>query len=220
MVEGTAPAWAEPLRSCGRFRVDGTRLPWGRTVLLVLVVGGIAGSLMGSYAGRPAQCGLSAVKIPVLLLLSAALCLPALLTIHALLGLRQDLQALLRAMLAAVATFAVSLASLGPVLVLCYWSVRDYGLARLASGAAFAVACGPAQSVFADHFRPLLAKDPRHRLAMVSWLVLYCFVTFQLAWLLRPFVGAPDLPVHLFREDAFGNAYVEVWAILRQWLAG
>ena len=220
MVNHSVPAWLEPLRSCGRFRVGGERLPWRRTVVLVFVSGGLAGLLMGSYAGRFEQCLLSAVKVPLLLLLSAATCLPAFLTIHALLGLRSDMNALLRAVLAAMATFAVTLASLGPVLVLLYLSVRDYSVARLASGAAFAVACVPAQAVFAEHFRPLLAKQQQHGMALLAWLLLYCFVTFQLAWLLSPFVGSPDLPVRLFRDDAFGNAYVEVGGILRDWLVG
>jgi hypothetical protein len=213
-------AWVEPLRSCGQFDVRSDRLPWARTVLLVFVCGGLAGLMMGSYAGRIEQCLLSAVKVPMLLLLSAATCLPAFMTIHAMLGLRHDMQALLRAVLATMAAFAVTLASVGPVLLLVYYSVRDYSVARLASGAVFALACVPAQAVFAEHFRPLVAKQQQHGFALKTWLVLYVFVTFQLAWLLRPFVGAPELPVRWFREDAFGNAYVEVGGILRDWLTG
>ena len=32
-------------------------------------------------------------------------------------------------------------------------------------------------------------------------------VGIQMAWLLRPFVGNPDLPVQFFRREGFGNAY-------------
>tara|TARA_R110002072_G_scaffold217365_2_gene375015 strand:- start:46792 stop:47442 length:651 start_codon:yes stop_codon:yes gene_type:complete len=214
------PAWVEPLRTCGHYSALSERLPWRRTVVLVFVCGGLAGLMMGSFAGRIEQCLLSAAKVPLLLLLSAATCLPAFLAIHAMLGLRHDMQALLRTVLATMAAFAVTLASVGPVLLLIYLSLRDYSVARLASGMAFAVACLPAQAVFAQHFRPLLQKQQQHGLALKTWLLLYCFVTFQLAWLLRPFVGSPDLPVRLFREDAFGNAYVEVGGILRAWLVG
>ena len=29
-------------------------------------------------------------------------------------------------------------------------------------------------------------------------------------WVLRPFIGAPDIPTRFFREDAWSNAYVAV----------
>ncbi|HOX38868.1 MAG TPA: hypothetical protein PL033_12835 [Candidatus Brocadiia bacterium] len=33
-----------------------------------------------------------------------------------------------------------------------------------------------------------------------AWLMLYCFVGAQMAWVLRPFIGAPGLPFGVFRE--------------------
>jgi len=37
--------------------------------------------------------------------------------------------------------------------------------------------------------------------------VLYVFVAVQLAWVLRPFVGSPNVPTRFFRENAWSNAY-------------
>lgn len=220
VVRASALLWFEPLRSCGAYDLRVEQLPWRRTALLVFVFGAIAGWVIGSFAGRVEQCVLSAIKLPLLLLIAAVTCLPAFLAINTVLGLRQDLRALLRAVMAAMAAFAVTLASIGPVLAFAYMSVRDYSLARMASGAAFAVACIPAQIVFAEHFRPLRKRQQQHGLALAAWSLLYCFVTFQLAWLFRPFVGAPSKPVQIFRDDAIGNAYVEVGGILRDWLLG
>lgn len=31
-----------------------------------------------------------------------------------------------------------------------------------------------------------------------------------MGWILRPFVGSPDIPVSFFRAEAFSNAYVVV----------
>lgn len=42
------------------------------------------------------------------------------------------------------------------------------------------------------------------------WLVLYLFVGIEMAWVLRPFVGAPGLPVQFFRHGAWGNAYTQL----------
>ena len=50
----------------------------------------------------------------------------------------------------------------------------------------------------------------RHRVGQVSWVVLYVFVAIQLAWVLRPFVGSPNIPTRFFREEAWSNAYVVV----------
>ena len=41
------------------------------------------------------------------------------------------------------------------------------------------------------------------------WVVILAFVSSQLAWNLRPFVGSRDLPFELFRKHE-GNFYVAV----------
>jgi hypothetical protein len=64
-------------------------------------------------------------------------------------------------------------------------------------------------------YRPLIARYPAHRWLLVVWLFLYVFVGIQMAWVLRPFVGAPDMPVQFFREEAWGEAYVELVRIIR-----
>jgi hypothetical protein len=56
----------------------------------------------------------------------------------------------------------------------------------------------------------LHARNRRHRLLLRTWLVGYALVGIQMGWVLRPFVGAPDMPVQFFREEAWGNAYVVV----------
>ena len=38
----------------------------------------------------------------------------------------------------------------------------------------------------------------------------YAFVGIQMGWVLRPFIGQPDRPVTLFREDTWVTAYVIV----------
>ena len=66
------------------------------------------------------------------------------------------------------------------------------------------------------HYAPLIARNDRHVLTRNAWMFLYVFIAIQSAWVLRPFVGAPDLPVRFFREEAWDNAYVRIFrAILR-----
>ena len=74
----------------------------------------------------------------------------------------------------------------------------------------FGVASVAAQWMLRRFYRPLIARNPRHRLLLRTWLVIYAFVGIQMAWVLRPFVGAPHAPTRFFRQEAWGNAYVEL----------
>ncbi len=62
-----------------------------------------------------------------------------------------------------------------------------------------------------------LVRDPRiARRVLGSWLVLNLFVGSQLSWILRPFIGSPNLPVEFLRPNAFeGNFYETVYLALR-----
>jgi hypothetical protein len=80
----------------------------------------------------------------------------------------------------------------------------------------FALGSGGAQLVLRRHYRPLIARHPRHRLLLRAWLGIYIFVGIQMGWVLRPFIGDPDQPVQFFRTESWGNAYVVVARLLWQ----
>lgn len=66
------------------------------------------------------------------------------------------------------------------------------------------------------YYRPLIARNPRHRKLLVFGGCIYVAVAIKLAWLLRPFVGAPGAPVEFLRPEAWDNACVVVaWMVLR-----
>jgi hypothetical protein len=83
----------------------------------------------------------------------------------------------------------------------------------------FAAASIAAQWVLRRRYAPLIARNPRHRVMVRTWLLLYAFVGIQMGWVLRPFLGQPGRPVTFFREDAWGNAYVviveTVWMVVK-----
>ena len=130
--------------------------------------------------------------------------------VNTVLGLRDDFAAALRGVLCAQATVAVALAALVPVTLTAYASSSNYRFAVAFNGLQFALAALAGQRTLARHYRPLIAANPAHLRARRLWLVLYVFVAIQLAWILRPFVGAPGLPATFLREDAWSNAYVVV----------
>jgi len=72
----------------------------------------------------------------------------------------------------------------------------------------FGVATAAARIVVRRYCAPLIRRSARHRQLLRFWFVLYAFVAIQMGWVLRPFIGNPDLPVTFFRTEAWGNAYV------------
>lgn len=192
------------------------RLPW--LLALVLVCGIFYGAVMGSYSGlspgRFHQLLYSGLKVPLLLLVTFVLCLPSFFVLNTVAGLRDDFGHVLRAVLATQSCITVVLACLAPITGFLYLTIGSYRLAIVLNGVMFAIASISAQAVVRRYYGPLIEKNPRHRPLRFAWFLLYIFVGIQMAWVLRPFVGSPGLPVRFFREEAWGNAYVQLVGII------
>jgi len=190
----------------------------------ILLYSAVYGAAMGLYRGVSAlsqwelQMLYSAIKAPILLVGSFIVSLPSFYVFSTLLGLRDDFGAAVRALVAAQAALAITLASLAPLTLLFYFSSANYQQALVFNGMMFAVASLAGQWLLRGHFRPLIARNPRHRQLLVAWAVAYVFVAIQLAWLLRPFIGSRGAEVRFLRPEAWDNAYVVVvrlvWNVL------
>lgn len=190
----------------------------------ILVVAGVGyGAVMGSFGGvlgeRLLQVVYSGIKVPFLLLVTFGVCLPSFFVLNTLLGVREDFPRAMGALLASQAAMTVVLLGLAPFTALWYASTADHDLALLFNGAMFAAASVTAQWILRRRYEPLIARQPRHRTLLRVWLGLYVFVGIQMAWVLRPFVGHPQLPVQFFRSDAWGNAYEFIARLLWRALA-
>lgn len=180
------------------------------------------GSVMGTYGGvagdRLWQVVFSSVKLPFLLAATFTLALPTFFVLNTLFGVRSDLGKVLRALVMSQTGLAIVLAALAPYTALWYASFTSYPAATLMNAAMFALASAAGQVILWRWYRPLIAKNAVHGKLLRVWLFLYAFVGIQMAWILRPFIGAPDLPVRFFREDTWGNAYVIVarmiWSVV------
>jgi hypothetical protein len=183
----------------------------GDLVMLVLVFGLFYGAVMGSFGGifgdRARQVLYSALKVPILLLVTFLLSLPSFFVINTLMGLRQDFAQATGALISAQAGLTIILASLAPMTALWYASTPNYHTAVVFNGIMFAVASVGAQTILRRLYRPLIARNARHRVLLRMWLIIYTFVAVQMAWVLRPFVGDPGSPTSFFRPEAWGNAW-------------
>lgn len=189
----------ELLRGTGPFApAPAVAREWWLIPILVLVFAPIYGAVMGAYAfdssERVLQVLFSALKLPLLLLVSTVLCLPAFFVLSTVLGLRDDLGASLRALLAGQGVMSITLAALAPVTAFVYATSISYSTAKLVNGAMFALATLAAQLVIRRYYRPLIAHNRNHALMLLLWGAIYVFVGIQMGWTLRPFIGQPGMP--------------------------
>jgi hypothetical protein len=205
-------------------------LDWRRAIVrlvgILLLSGLVYGAVMGSFRALAAQpqwlpqIVYSAVKVPLLLVATFVISLPSFYVLNSLLGLRQDFNQAVRALVAAQSGLAVILCSLAPLTLVWYASSADYRDALLFNGGMFAAASFAAQWLVRGYYRPLVARHRRHGWLLWCWLVVYTGVAIQMAWLLRPFIGSPDRPVQFLRDNPWDNAYEYVahlvWHALAQ----
>lgn len=187
-------------------------------VVRIILCGSVYGAVMGSFGGFAGdhllQAVYSAIKAPILILLSFAICLPFFFTLNTLLGLRDDFGQALAALLKTQAIVTLALVSLSPYTAIWYCSTTKYEPALLFNAAIFTIASAAGQAMLRKFYQPLIHRNRCHQMMLRLWLFLYAFVGIQMGWTLRPFVGDPRTAVHFFRDGAFTNAYEMIWKIL------
>lgn len=190
------------------------------TMLLAVIftLAPLAGVVIGTYAfdspQRSFQVLYSAIKLPLLLIATTAICLPGFFVLSSVVGLRDRFADSCRAILAGQAAMSVTLAALAPMLSVVYISGISYDQAKIVNAIMFAISTFVAQLVIRRLYRPLIAENSRHRTMLVVWAVIYIFVGIQMAWILRPFIGQPGASPTFFREGALTNAYVDVGRVI------
>ena len=175
-----------------------------------LFYGAAMGAFTGLWEGKPLQLLFSALKVPLLLGTSFFVAMPSFFVLNTLLGVRADFREALRAVAGAQATLTIVLASLAPLTLWFYATTTDYDKAVLWNGVMFLAAALGAQLALRRSYRPLVQRNRRHRVLMWAWGFCYAFVGIQAAWVLRPFIGKPDEPVQFFRDQMWGNAYIQI----------
>ncbi len=198
--------------------------------LMVVVTGTAAfGAALGSWRA-PEQALYTAIKLPLILLLTAlgngllnAMVAP-------LLGLNLSLRQSLLAVLLSFTIAAAILGAFSPLLWFLLWnvppltagspqSVTTHSLILLAETLMIAFAGIAANLRLVQLLRELGGNRGFARRVLLAWLAGNLLLGSQLAWILRPFVGSPVLPVQFLRPDAFeGNFYELIWLVIRHLL--
>jgi len=198
------------------------------THLGIIIFGaGIYGAAMGCWRA-PEQALFVAIKFPLIILLTTLG--NALINgmLAPLLGLNIPFRQSFAAILMSCTVAAAILGAFAPLTAFMVWnsppmsaSVSDanYAAIKLAHVViiAFAGVTG-----YARLLQLLVRLAGEHGVALrvlLAWLAGNLFLGSQLSWIMRPFIGSPQLPVEFLRENALrGNFYENVFGALKNLL--
>lgn len=175
-------------------------------VATIAVAMAIVGAALGVYRGG-VQIGYAAIKLPLVLLGTAALSAPALTAIGAALGRRARIAEDLALVVTALAFGALLLASCAPLLLVAEAFEVAYHKMILIVVALFAYAGLASLRVVARAFAG--TRAPGTSAAIAGLCVVFALVGGQLSWGLRPYLlrpRTPDIPFLRPAEDSLVDA--------------
>jgi hypothetical protein len=195
---------------------DGIGLKEKMRAMLIssLIFLAIYGAVMGSSASLW-QALSSGVKLPLLFVATLIICSPTLYFFNVLYGSNQSLTQNVALMLTAITVTSVLLLSFAPIVVFFLLTTSGYQFFKLLNVAFFAV-CGVVGVAFLSQGMRVVSAAGEEgararRWVMWLWVLVYAFVGSQMAWTLRPFIGAPSMKFELFRQLG-GNFYANIFA--------
>jgi hypothetical protein len=195
---------------------EGTRVTSKITALLFSssLFFAIYGLIVGSFSSWMQSLS-SAIKLPILYLMTLTICLPTLYFFNILFGSRKSFTQHLGVVMASVAAIGVLLFSFAPVTLFFLITTPDYSFFMLLNVAILGLTGFVGVKFLYDGMQLLSEQEDEEgrinrRKLVQAWLLLYAFVGSQLGWTLRPFFGAPDQPFQLFRQLE-GNFYQAVF---------
>jgi len=181
-------------------------------VATIAIATAIVGAALGSYRGG-IQIGYAAIKLPLVMIGTAALSAPALTAIGAALGRRSRLTADLALVITSLAYGALLLAACTPLILLGRAIDLTYHQMILATVVMFSVA-GVASLRMVT--RALAAETgPGRGSAILGLCVVFALVGGQLAWSLRPYLLRPRTPEVPFLRYTEGSLFDAVIGAIR-----
>ena len=213
------------LRNRQRFFIeirDGVEL--GRKIRAMLISSiaffALYGAVMGSTHSL-FQALSSAAKLPLLFLATLVVCSPTLYFFNLVFGSNQSLTQNFTLILTAITVTAVLLLSFSPVVLFFLLTTSQYQFFKLLNVGVFTIAGFVGVRFLSQGMRVVSDAGKEgaggRRNVVRLWILLYAFVGSQMAWTLRPFIGAPGMQFELFRQLG-GNFYANVFASIGELL--
>ncbi len=195
-----------------------TERGWVLACCVVIVAGcGVYGVTLGLWRDGT-QSIFTAIKFPLLVLLTRggnALLNGLLgLVVGSGLGFRQTTTAILMSF----AIAALVLAAFAPIMLFLLWntpplvdgaSVGGHSVTLLAHVIVIAAAGIVGNRCLYEFLKTVCATRTTARVVLIGWLAGNLLLGSQLSWVLRPFIGSPNLPVQFLREDPLRGNFFE-----------
>jgi hypothetical protein len=176
------------------------------------------GAVMGS-SNSALQALCSAIKLPILFLITLVICLPTLYFFNLFFGSRLTLPQTLALLLTAITVTAVLTLSFAPISLFFWLTAPHYQFFKLLNVAILTLTGFFGLTFLVSGMNHVQQEDRRIARGFIlwMWIFVYGFVGTQMAWTLRPFLGAPGVPFQIFRQlesNFYVNVAETIWEIL------
>lgn len=187
------------------------------TALGVIALGsGVFGGVVGSMRGGT-QIPFAAVKMPLVILVTLALCGPAFQVLAAVFGRPWSLRTVVSMVLSAGARASLVQLALAPAL----WLFIDCGASYHAVKLAAVIAYGLAGLAGLGVLMRGLGDGPGKSITFAAFVGLYLLAGGQTAWILRPYLGRPESKtVPFLTREKEGGLADAVWTSVGAVLGG
>nr|MBC7245186.1 actin-binding WH2 domain-containing protein [Chloroflexota bacterium] len=186
------------------------------SIIFLALYGAVLGSTHSLW-----QALSSAVKMPILFLATLVVCSPTLYFFNVLFGSNQSLTQNVSLILTAITVTAVLLLSFTPIVLFFLLTTSGYQFFKLLNVGICAISGWMGVMFLSQGMRIVSAAGKEgasaRRNVVRLWILLYGFVGSQMAWTLRPFIGAPSMKFELFRQLG-GNFYANIFASIGELL--
>jgi hypothetical protein len=180
--------------------------------LYIVIFSFIYGIIMGSYNGVM-QSLVTGIKIPCLIVLSLLICFPALYVVQSMIGSTMTIFQMANIIFAGFFVFSTIALSFAPIVIFFMITSDSYSFLKLLHVAIFTFSGIFAVKTIVNGLKFSCEKKniyPKLGMSIFKiWVVILAFVSSQLAWNLRPFIGDRNMAFELFRKHE-GNFYISV----------
>lgn len=199
---------------------DSQRILWH--IGIIIFGAGLYGAAMGWWRD-PLQALYTAIKFPLIILLTATANAMLNAMLAPLLGLNIPFRQSFLAILMSFTIAGAILGSFAPLVAFVIWNSPPMTLDLRSSNGPYSFILFTFVVIIAfagitsnlrllQLLRHLGGQRSVAWRVLLAWLVGNLFFGTQLSWILRPFIGAPGLPVQFLRTDAFhGNFYETIF---------
>jgi hypothetical protein len=193
------------------------------TVLYGLIMG--SQSLMHGHASGWMYSLTAATKLPLLFLLTLAICIPLMYVLNVLMGPREQFKVIFGVLMSSLAVTSILLAACALILGFFMLSTKSYAFITLLNVLIFSIAGLYGVWFLAKGMHAIAAaqtsieNQPNVKTIINWWLITYGIVGTQMAWMMRPFIGHPGTPFSIFRPQE-SNFYITVGSLFLKMLNG